>query len=209
MSSVYRTVPGDHLSRVAHQHGIFPYWPVWDDPANRPLRLIRKTPHILAPGDQVEIPDRMEREVERVTEKRHRFRLHARPLVLRLRASRWEGKPVAGVPYTLAIDGQTATGNTKPDGTIEQRISATAAKGTLTIEGRAFDVFVGHLEPLDTVPGWRERLTNLGYDAGRSEDPNDLQLRSAVEEFQCDHGLAVDGRCGPGTQAKLHQVHGC
>ena len=32
---------------------------------------------------------------------------------------------------------------------------------------------------------------------------------SAVEEFQCDHGLGVDGKCGPATQAKLKQVHGC
>lgn len=32
---------------------------------------------------------------------------------------------------------------------------------------------------------------------------------SAVEEFQCDHGLVVDGECGPATQAKLKQVHGC
>ena len=32
---------------------------------------------------------------------------------------------------------------------------------------------------------------------------------SAIEEFQCDHGLVVDGKCGPATQAKLKQVHGC
>jgi peptidoglycan hydrolase-like protein with peptidoglycan-binding domain len=35
------------------------------------------------------------------------------------------------------------------------------------------------------------------------------QFRSAVEEFQCDHDLTVDGICGPTTQAKLKQVHGC
>ena len=34
-------------------------------------------------------------------------------------------------------------------------------------------------------------------------------LESAVEEFQCDNNLTVDGICGPVTQAKLKQVAGC
>jgi hypothetical protein len=37
----------------------------------------------------------------------------------------------------------------------------------------------------------------------------DLRFRSAVEEFQCNHGLSVDGKCGPITQAKLKSVYGC
>jgi peptidoglycan hydrolase-like protein with peptidoglycan-binding domain len=36
-----------------------------------------------------------------------------------------------------------------------------------------------------------------------------MAFRSAVEEFQCDHGLTVDGDCGAQTQAKLLSVHGC
>ena len=44
------------------------------------------------------------------------------------------------------------------------------------------------------------------------------QLESAIEEFQCDfmgnNDLAtiqqvVDGICGPKTQAKLLEIHGC
>jgi len=30
-----------------------------------------------------------------------------------------------------------------------------------------------------------------------------------VGNFQRDHGLTVDGKCGPLTQAKLKKVHGC
>lgn len=44
--------------------------------------------------------------------------------------------------------------------------------------------------------------------SARSDEAQE-QFRSAVEEFQCDHGLTVDGICGPITQAKLKQVHGC
>ena len=44
--------------------------------------------------------------------------------------------------------------------------------------------------------------------SGGQQGSND-QFRSAVEEFQCDQGLTVDGKCGPITQAKLKQAHGC
>ena len=43
----------------------------------------------------------------------------------------------------------------------------------------------------------------------KKEEENKALFLSAVEEFQCDHGLVVDGKCGPTTQAKLKQVHGC
>ncbi len=55
-------------------------------------------------------------------------------------------------------------------------------------------------------------LLNLGYLAGpfggRSDEENRMMFLSAIEEFQCDHGLVVDGKCGPGTQAQLKQIHG-
>jgi hypothetical protein len=44
---------------------------------------------------------------------------------------------------------------------------------------------------------------------GKKDDETRALFLSAVEEFQCDHGLVVDGKCGPTTQAKLKQVHGC
>jgi peptidoglycan hydrolase-like protein with peptidoglycan-binding domain len=52
------------------------------------------------------------------------------------------------------------------------------------------------------------RLNNLGYRAGDTTDANDSAFKSAVEEFQCDYALAVDGICGPNTQGKLKDVHG-
>jgi N-acetylmuramoyl-L-alanine amidase len=65
------------------------------------------------------------------------------------------------------------------------------------------------LDPLDEGSGWRVRLNNLGYDAGESDDADNPRLRSAIEEFQCDYDLTVDGICGPQTQAKLLERHGC
>ena len=48
----------------------------------------------------------------------------------------------------------------------------------------------------------------MGYFAGTADDPDDMRIKSAVEQFQCDCGLTVDGDCGPQTQTELHKVHG-
>jgi peptidoglycan hydrolase-like protein with peptidoglycan-binding domain len=45
--------------------------------------------------------------------------------------------------------------------------------------------------------------------AGTSDDPKDPQFLSAVEQFQCDQKIAVDGDIGPATQATLKAAHGC
>ena len=72
---------------------------------------------------------------------------------------------------------------------------------------------IGELDPIDTPSGQLHRLHNLGYEPGPPVPPvteeDRRRQRSAIEEFQCDHGLAVDGVCGPATQGKLLQVHGC
>jgi LysM repeat protein len=65
----------------------------------------------------------------------------------------------------------------------------------------------GNVDPSNTS-------SNTGCGCGgpnnsTSGQDTDQQFLSAVEEFQCDQGLTVDGICGPQTQAKLKQVHGC
>jgi murein L,D-transpeptidase YcbB/YkuD len=59
------------------------------------------------------------------------------------------------------------------------------------------------------VSGQVALLKILGYSAGDVNQPDPRALRSALEEFQCDNGLQVDGVCGPKTQPKLKRVHGC
>jgi N-acetylmuramoyl-L-alanine amidase len=94
-----------------------------------------------------------------------------------------------------------------------------AQQGQLLLKNETFAIdlnvaiAIGHLDPVDTVTGQIGRLNNLGYDAGEVQEPVDdaakEQFRSAVEEFQCNERLTVDGKCGPQTQAKLKQVHEC
>jgi peptidoglycan hydrolase-like protein with peptidoglycan-binding domain len=77
-----------------------------------------------------------------------------------------------------------------------------------TLHGVTIPFTISALPPESTILGQEARLNNLGYRAGTTADPTSPEFRSAVEEFQCDEGLTVDGKCGPVTQAKLRSVHG-
>ncbi len=94
---------------------------------------------------------------------------------------------------------------------------------------------IGFLDPVDEKSGWIARLVNLGYldlepehldksllheldtpltvERAHELDPPTrkikLKILSAVQRFQLDENLSVDGICGPNTQAKLKEVHGC
>jgi hypothetical protein len=68
-------------------------------------------------------------------------------------------------------------------------------------------LLVGHLRPAKTREGQNARLLNLGYLLSEDDDDEE-SFRSAIEEFQCDNKLQIDGKCGPKTQAKLLSVHG-
>jgi hypothetical protein len=69
-------------------------------------------------------------------------------------------------------------------------------------------VRIGDLDPVNEETGQMARLANLGYYRASLDKPDQDELLSAIEEFQCDNKLAVDGDCGPKTQAKLKEVHG-
>jgi len=117
------------------------------------------------------------------------------------------------------VDGQVEKKTTDAKGKVERDITPDAENGFLVVKDPE-DVFgdlpivfrIGHLDPVDEVSGQTARLNNLGYLAGpfdgQSDEENHQMFLSAVEEFQCDHDLVVDGKCGPTTQAKLKQVHG-
>ena len=208
MSEDHVVSEGEHLARIAGFRGFRSYAPLWNDPANEALRRQRTNPNILAVGDHTHVPTLELREVDRATEKRHRFRAELHPLVVRLGFLHWDGRAPESGPTSVLVDGKdvpfvkTAVGISFPVDAVSDRCTIRIGDGEVSMR-------VGFLQPAATVAGQRERLTNLGYDAGESDKDSDIQLRSAIEEFQCDHGLVVDGKCGPNTQKVLVHVHGC
>ena len=81
-------------------------------------------------------------------------------------------------------------------------------RDTTTPVDREIPLRIGHLDPVEERSGQQARLANLGYYRGGDEPIDEDEFLSAVEEFQCEHKLTVDGKCGPLTQAKLVSVHG-
>ena len=216
----HTVVQGEYLSEIAKRYGFGSYKTIWDHPENAALKKQRENPNVIFPGDRLFIPDKASKQVSGDTTQLHRFVLNGEKLKLRLVLEDLYEKPIADAQCELRIDNESFSLKTDGHGKIEKDIKPGAHKGMLTIKDPQtpikdiqLPIQIGHLDPVDEVSGQKARLNNLGYFAGpfdgKSEAENKALFLSAVEEFQCDHALAVDGKCGPATQAKLKQVHGC
>jgi N-acetylmuramoyl-L-alanine amidase len=66
---------------------------------------------------------------------------------------------------------------------------------------RQSKMFVG-----DDVTALQERLTELGFDAGRADGVFGAHTEAALKGFQQEYGLRPDGVCGPATLRALRQL---
>lgn len=209
MGSFFVVKDGDHVSKIAKKFGFRSFRSVWDDPANAALRQIRPNPNVLLPGDSIFIRDKKDRDEPADTGMRHTFFTIAPALKLRIVVKDRFDVPLGGEAGTLDVDGDARPATTAGDGLIERAIPIDAEGGELDL-GRLYrHVKIGRLEPVDGVKGWQARLDNLGYEPGPLGRASTDDLRSAVEEFQCDTGLPVTGAMDAVTQQRLLQAHGC
>ncbi|MCM3887306.1 N-acetylmuramoyl-L-alanine amidase [Frankia sp. R82] len=58
----------------------------------------------------------------------------------------------------------------------------------------------------DDVAALQERLSNMGFDVGRTDGIFGPRTESAVRDFQRNRGLDADGRCGPHTLDELARL---
>ena len=216
MAGYYKVKQGDHLSSIAKAQGFSDYETIWNDPNNADLKAQRENPNVLYPGDMLYIPDRDPSEYPRPTDARHKFVRHKPTLTLRLVLTDAYEEPIANASCTLQVGGSNYDLTTDADGRLQQDIPPDAHDATLIVndaqtpyQGDAIPIKIGDLDPIDTVTGQQARLNNLGYFAGPVGVTDDAALESAIEEFQCDNNLTVDGVCGPATQAVLKGIHGC
>jgi N-acetylmuramoyl-L-alanine amidase len=201
---------GEHLARIARDYGFSDYRTIWEHPENAELRERRRgNPNILFPGDRLFIPEREARIEDAATDARHRYQRAGSRLVLRVKVLDYDGQPVRSTACDLYFGLEHHPLSTDGDGLIEHPIAPDVEDGKLLVPELAleFDLRIGHLDPIDTPPGQRARLENLRYFAGYSETDTE-QLRWAVEEFQCEHGMRATGICDAATQSKLEQAHG-
>lgn len=207
----YTVVAGDCLSSIAYRNG-FKWQTLWDDPQNADLRERRQDPNILYVGDVVYIPDPVPRVETRPTDATHRFQITMQLAKVRLRLLS-AGEPRAGEDWVFSVDGRVVHhGTIDDDGYLEFSVPPDAPGGKLLVGdpevGEAYDIQLGYLDPIDTIEGIQERLTNLGFVVGGIDGILGKQTRRAVSQFQSEQGLDVDGDPGPQTKARLLRVHG-
>jgi N-acetylmuramoyl-L-alanine amidase len=198
---------GEHIWQIAEKYGFYDHRTIWDHPNNASIKGAR-TPGVLFPGDEIHIPDKEKKDESKPTGAIHTFVLKKERLLLKLQIKDHEDNPIADTPVKVSVEGDTKSLTTDGDGKCEREVLKTAVVGTLFVTELEVPLKIGHLDPVDKLSGQKARLNNLGYDAGDPAGPEDMKSKAAVEEFQCDHDLDVDGVCGPDTQGKLKEKHG-
>ncbi len=210
---------GDHLPAIAAEHGFSDWHTIWDHPSNTALRERRKDPGVLAPGDSLYIPDKEESPGEKVASgSTARFRVKRSLAKLRLVVRGFGGKPLANAECKVTVLGASTTTRTAADGLVELDLPPDAKEATLEANGQSWTLKIGHLDPVDTDTGLWARLRNLGYLVDEEADgkepepdapPEPEALAFAVELFQRDHKLAIDGSNTGSVKSKLKEIYGC
>lgn len=218
---------GDHLFRIARQHGFRTIKPITGAAANATLLKQRVNPATLVIGDVVVVPAFEPAQAGAPINTVNAFTVADSGLFLNLVLQDTERRPLAKRAFRLVV-AENAIG---PGGVTADPVDdVTTAKGEVsgeipafTIEGelvlRATDdpasapvakikILVGVLEAANTVRGQQVRLNNMGYFAGFAEKDVD-QLRWAIEEFQVDHGIKATGKFDdPVTFNRIAHEHG-
>jgi N-acetylmuramoyl-L-alanine amidase len=206
---------GETVASIAKKYGFTNWRIIYDHQSNVEFRQKRKDPNILYPGDRVVIPEKEIKEKTGGTDQKHTFQFKGTKQYLRIIVKDQNNKPLKNIDYTLYIGSVSFKGTTDHNGLLKQEISQDTSIGFLSISGFELPLMIGHLDPVEEVSGWQARLKNLGYnpvpiDGKTKDDGNErLQLKAAVEEFQFDNNLKIDGIVGPKTKMKLTKIHGC
>jgi hypothetical protein len=210
MAQSYTVKHGDHISSIAEEFKFRDYKNIWDDGSNASLKQLRSNPDVLNPGDTINIPDKKKREESCATGKTHVFEVRLINPRLRIRFLNVDGDP--RTEKDVDVDVESKVERVKTDGggiATRHKVPRNAHQGKVLIETDGFQIGIGALDDVDSPKGQQARLLNLGYYRGTMDSVDEMEFRSAVEEFQCDRQLKVTGVCDAETQAQLKSEHGC
>ncbi len=203
MAQDYSVQDGDCISSIAYTFGFLPDT-IWNLPENSDLKLLRKDPNVLMPGDTVHIPDLTVQDFPRPTD-------HGVPEKLCLRLLDINQKPRVNLAYTLVVDGRRKKGTTDGEGKLTESIAPNAKEGKILVGADGSEVIrlqLGQLNPVADITGVKARLSNLGYYQGPIDNNVDDQTTKAISDYQTKQGLPVTGTADDATQSQLLQDHG-
>lgn len=121
-------------------------------------------------------------------------------------------KPRPNISCIIEIDGITKEGKTDSEGLLKFSIPPNAQSGKITLceedEKFVHPLKIGHLNPISSLSGVKERLHNLGYICEEESEEKTDQLKDAIIVFQQNQGLTISGEIDQPTIDKLKEVHG-
>ena len=204
---------GECISSIAKKHGLF-WETVWNDPANSDLRSARKSPNVLLPGDRVTIPDKERKDEPIAPEQRHRFVRRGEPSSINMRFTEL-GKPLAGRSYEAYVDRELVQeGALDGNGGVEVPLPSTAQHAEFVVYDeygieKRHEIQLRQVPPISELCGVQTRLNNLGYPCGQDAKHFNPMIARAIEAFQRDYKLPINGLPDDTTRKKLVEVHGC
>ena len=122
----HRVVQGESVESIAHLAGHL-WQTVWEAAENAELRELRKSPHVVFPGDVVFVPDPEPRSESLATGRKHVMRRHGLPSELTLRFL-LDGEPRANAAYTFVVDDEERSGSTDGDGWLREKVHPLARR---------------------------------------------------------------------------------
>jgi len=198
--------PGEDIASIAYRSGLLPQQVLAVNPELRGAR----DPMVLAPGEQILVPQIFPGECAAETEKKHRY-IVDRCVHLRLEF-REEGSALSFQPYHLKFDvGPEKYGQTDRVGRIDVPISPVAQTADIWIgvapSRRRYKILLGRLDPIDTTRGWQARLANLGFPPGPIDGTVHESTRTALRRFQLVANIEPTGDPDARTLARLLELH--
>ncbi len=211
---IHEVKQGEYVSMIARAYGFENWRAVWDSDENAPLRELRRDPNVLAPGDQLFVPEPDSSGLAVATGRRHVIQRAYVPDMLRLRLGRtWASGGLAGVEYRLVFEARTYEGKVPDGGAIEHEIPRGEREATLElyIRGREQDPWamkleIGTLDPVDTATGRQARLRNLGLQP--LADDREAASKVALRCLQRQEGQLEDGECNAELEQRLARTYG-
>ena len=204
---------GECISSIAKKHGLF-WETIWNESANADLRAARKSPNVLLPLDRVTIPDKERKDEPLAPEQRHRFVRRGEPSSLNMRFTEL-GEPRANAAYEAYVDRQLVQeGTLDGNGGVEVPLPSNAQRAKFLVYDefgieKKHEVQLRQVPPISELCGVQARLNNLGYPCGHDAKRFVPMIARAVEAFQRDYKLPINGLPDDTTRKKLVEVHGC
>jgi hypothetical protein len=199
---------GDHMKRIALARGCDAD-AVWNHKLNADLRQKRASMDMLCSGDVLYLPEPKRQWLPVASGTTNRFVATVPRTTVTLTLSQ-AGSPIANAACVVRELPSLGPLTTSDKGLVTFEITLTTEWVTLDFESTGLSVVcrIGHLDPIETLSGVRQRLRNLGYPVD-NESGNSAELQAALCMFQNGQSdLPADGSASDETCKRLVLVHG-